>query len=165
MDRVTHAYDGPLAVFLIGLRVHRPWRVPIVRRAAAAMPRMIVELEKNKAAAERGEAEWLGYLGSRSTVELFGTTMVQWWRSVDDIYAYANAADRAHRPAWLEFYAAARSDPKAVTIWHETYAVEPGGVESIYSGPATLGLGRLSGTVPVRRRGETARERIRARLG
>ncbi|NHA68173.1 hypothetical protein EPD83_008920 [Phycicoccus sp. CMS6Z-2] len=49
-----------------------------------------------------------------------------------------------------------------MTIWHETYAVEPGGVESVYAGPATLGLGRVAGTVPVRRRGETARQRLRS---
>lgn len=24
IDRVTHAYEGPLAVFLIGVRVHKP---------------------------------------------------------------------------------------------------------------------------------------------
>lgn len=165
MDRVTHAYDGPLAVFLIGLRVHRPWRRRIVLQAASAMPRMIAELEANKAAAERGEAESLGYLGSRSTVHLMATTMIQWWRSVDDLYAYANAAEHAHRPAWLEFYEVGRADPKAVTIWHETYAVEPQGAESIYTGPRPLGLAEVGGVVPVRRRGETARERIRARLG
>ncbi|WP_299441573.1 monooxygenase family protein [uncultured Phycicoccus sp.] len=165
MDRVTHAYDGPLAVFLIGLRVHKPWKRRIVQQAGAAMPRMIAELEANKAAAERGEAESLGYLGSRSTVHLMATTMIQWWRSVDDIYAYANAAGHEHRPAWLEFYQLAKADPTAVTIWHETYAVQPHGAESIYSGPRPLGLADVAGTVPVGRRGESARERIRSRLG
>ncbi|KRE61705.1 DUF4188 domain-containing protein [Nostocoides sp. Soil756] len=163
MERVTHAYDGPLAVFLIGLRVHRPWKVGIVRRAALAMPGMVAELEANKAAAARGEAESLGYLGSRSTLEPLGTTMIQWWRSTEDIYAYANSADHSHRPAWTAFYAAAKADPKAVTIWHETYAVEPGHAESVYAGPSRLGLGRLAGVIPVGRRGETARERVRSR--
>lgn len=51
------------------------------------MPRMVAELEANKAAAERGEAEHLGYLGGRSTADLTGTTMIQWWRSVEDVYA------------------------------------------------------------------------------
>jgi hypothetical protein len=160
MDRVTHAYDGPLTVFLIGLRIHKPWKVGIVRQAAAAMPRMIVELERNKAAAERGEAEHLGYLGSRSTVHLMATTMVQWWRSVEELYAYANAADHLHRPAWTEFYRVARADPGAVTIWHETYTVPAHGAESIYSGPKPLGLASIAGTIPVGRRGETARQRL-----
>ncbi len=160
MDRVTHAYDGPLAVFLIGLRVHKPWKRRIVQQAGTAMPRMIIELEQNKAAAERGEAEHLGYLGSRSTVHLMATTMIQYWRSVEDIYAYAGSADHAHRPAWLEFYRLAGADPSAVTIWHETFSLAEHGAESLYSGPKPLGLAALAGTVPVRRRGETARQRM-----
>ncbi len=165
MNRVTHAYDGPLAVFLIGLRVHQPWRLRVVRTAVTAMPRMVAELEANKAAAERGEAEHLGYLGSRSTADLTGTTMIQWWRSVDDVYAYANAAAREHRPAWLDFHRAAASAPDAVTIWHETYRVEPHGAESVYAGPRPFGLADLAGTVPVGRRGEAARQRMGSRIG
>lgn len=159
VERLTHAYDGPLAVFLIGLRIHQPWRIGVVGQAVRAMPRMIVELEQNKAAA-RGEAESLGYLGSRSTVHLTGTTMIQWWRSTEDLYAYASAADHEHRPAWAEFYKVARSAPKAVTIWHETYDVRPGGAESVYAGAAPFGLGAIAGTIPVARRGEHARERL-----
>ena len=160
VERLTHAYEGPLAVFLIGLRVHQPWRLGVVGQAARAMPRMIVELEQNKAAAARGEAESLGYLGSRSTVHLTGTTMIQWWRSVDDIYAYAASADHEHRPVWRAFYEVARSAPRAVTIWHETYAVQAGGAESLYAGAKPFGLGAVAGTVPVARRGERARERM-----
>lgn len=158
IDRVTHAYEGPLAVFLIGVRVHKPWRLGVVRPVLAAMPRMLVELEKNKAAAARGDEESLGFLAGRSAVNGLGTTTIQWWRSVDDIYAYANAPSMAHRPAWLAFHRAARRDPSAVTIWHETYAVSA--AESLYAGPAPSGLADVAGAVPVGRRGETARERI-----
>jgi hypothetical protein len=164
VERVTHAYEGPLALFLIGLRVHKPWRLGILRQAGGAMPRMIAELEANRAAAERGEAEHLGYLGSRTVLDLRGPTVIQWWRSTQDIHAYANAATREHRPAWVEFYRAAKADPTAVTIWHETYAVEPGGVESLYGGPGAFGLASLAGSVPVGRRGETARERLGGRV-
>ena len=160
VERLTHAYDGPLAVFLIGLRIHQPWRLKVVGQAVRAMPKMIIELEQNKAAAQRGEAESLGYLGSRSTVDLTGTTMIQWWRSTDDLYAYASAPDHEHRPAWSEFYRVARSAPRAVTIWHETYAVEPGGAESVYAGGKPFGLGAVAGTIPVSRRGEHARDRL-----
>jgi Domain of unknown function (DUF4188) len=86
--------------------------------------------------------------------------MIQWWRSVDDIYAYASAAEHEHRPAWLEFYTVARSAPRAVTIWHETYAVQPGGAESVYAGARPFGLGAVAGTIPVSRRGEGARQRM-----
>jgi hypothetical protein len=121
---------------------------------------MIAELERNKAAAARGEEESLGYLGSRSTVDLTGTTMIQWWRSTEDIYAYASSPDHQHREAWLEFYRRAKAAPRALTIWHETYAVEPGGAESVYATERPFGLGAVAGVVPVGQRGETARERL-----
>ena len=132
-NRTTHAYDGPLALFLIGVRIHQPWRLGVIGQVLGAMPPMIAELERNKAAAASGEEESLGYLGSRSTVDLTGTTMIQWWRSTEDIYAYASSTDHRHREAWLEFYRRAKSAPRAVTIWHETYAVAPGGAESVYA--------------------------------
>lgn len=160
MERRTHAYDGPLAVFLIGLRVHKPWKLAVVRQAFLAMPRMIVELEQNKAAAGRGEAESLGYLGGRFALDGFGVVSIQYWRSTEDICAYANSAAREHRPAWVDFYRVAKADPDAVTIWHETYDVAPHGAESMYGGPRPFGLADVAGTVGVGRRGETARERI-----
>ena len=122
-NRTTHAYDGPLALFLIGVRIHQPWRLGVVGQVLRAMPPMIAELERNKRAAARGQEESLGYLGSRSTVDLTGTTMIQWWRSTD----------HRHREAWLEFYRRAKDAPRALTIWHETYAVAPGGAESVYA--------------------------------
>ena len=68
------------------------------------------------------------------------------------------ARGRPRPPAWLAFHRAARQDPSAVTIWHETYAVSA--AESLYAGPAPFGLADVGGTGPVGRRGETARERI-----
>jgi len=163
-NRSTHAYDGPLALFLIGVRIHQPWRLNVVSQVIRAMPPMIAELERNKAAAAKGEEESLGYLGSRSTVDLTGTTMIQWWRSTEDIYSYASSPDHEHREAWLEFYRRAKAAPKALTIWHETYAVEPGGAESLYATDRPYGLGAVAGVVPVGKRGETARERIGGNL-
>lgn len=160
MNRVTHAYDGPLALFLIGLRIHKPWHLRTARAAALPMQGMIVELEANRAAADRGEAEDLGYLASRTTVGLTGVTMIQWWRSVEDIYAYANAGDRRHRPAWVEFYRVAKERPDVATLWHETYDLTGRGVESAYAGPKPFGLASLAGVVPMGRRGEVARARM-----
>ncbi|HYN30301.1 MAG TPA: DUF4188 domain-containing protein [Dermatophilaceae bacterium] len=160
MDRVTHAHEGPLALFLIGMQIRQPWRLDVVVPTFRAMPPMIAELEENRAAAARGEAENHGYLGSRIVLDGRGPTVLQWWRSAEDIYRYASATDLAHRPAWRAFYRYAAKAPTAVTIWHETYAVPAGGYESIYAGGRLLGLGALSGVVPVARRGERARERM-----
>jgi hypothetical protein len=159
-ERVTHGHQGELAVFLIGMRVNRWWRVDQWLPAAAAMPKMIKELYAAKAAAERGEGQDPGFLGHRLLIGGRGPTVVQYWRTVGDIYAYASSADQEHRPAWTAFNARARQAPGVVGIWHETFAVPAGGHESIYVSMPPTGLAAATSVVPVARRGETARERI-----
>jgi hypothetical protein len=159
-ERVTHGHQGELAVFLIGMRVNRWWRVDQWLPAAAAMPKMIRELYAAKAAAERGEGQDPGFLGHRLLISGRGPTVVQYWRTVGDIYAYASSVDQEHRPAWSAFNARARRVPGAVGIWHETFAVPAGGHESIYVSMPPTGLAAATTVVPVARRGETARERI-----
>ncbi len=159
-DRVTHGHQGELAIFLIGMRVNRWWRVDQWLPAAAAMPKMIRELYAAKAAAERGQGRDPGFLGHRLLIGGRGPTVVQYWRTVGDIYSYAASADREHRPAWTAFNARARRSPGAVGIWHETYAVPAGGHESIYVAMPPTGLAAATAVVPVASRGETARERL-----
>ena len=159
VTRVTHAFDGDLVLFLVGMRVHQPWRLDVVGRAFAAMPRMVVELERNRQAASR-QAEDLGFLGARYLLDGAHPTLLQYWRSTEDLYRYAANAALSHRPAWKAFYGYAAKAPEAVTIWHETYAVPAGGHESIYAGPARFGLAAIDGVVPTSQRGERARERM-----
>lgn len=145
--RLTHAHEGSLAVFHIGVVIRRPWRVDQWGPVFAAMPPMIAELERNRAQTSAEGPEWLGYLGSRTLLGGGGPTVVQWWRSVEDIYAYASATDHAHRPAWRAFNQRARTAGPAVGIWHETYAVPAGGHESIYVNARPLGLAKATGFV------------------
>lgn len=145
-DSRTHAYDGELAVFLIGLRVRRPWRPDLWWPTFAAMQPMITELYVAKAASERGDGAHPGFLSHRTLVGGGGPTLVQYWRSTDDIYAYAHDPNRAHRPAWLEFYRRGQGSAGAVGIWHETYAVPAGGAESLYIDVPATGLGAAFGS-------------------
>lgn len=160
IERVTHGHHGELAVFLIGMRVNRWWRVDQWLPAVAAMPRMLKELYAAKAAAERGEGQDPGFLGHRLLLGGRGPTVVQYWRSVGDIYSYAGSADHEHRPAWTAFNARARRAPGAVGIWHETFAVPARGHESIYVSMPPTGLAAATVVIPVARRGESARERL-----
>lgn len=159
-ERVTHGYEGELAVFLIGMRVNRWWRPDQWLPTAVAMPKMIKELYAVKAAAEHGEGADPGFLGHRLLIGGRGPTVVQYWRTVGDIYSYASSADHEHRPAWTAFNARARRTPGAVGIWHETFAVPAGGHESIYVSTPPMGLAAATTVVPVARRGESARERL-----
>lgn len=160
ITRVTHAFEGDLVVFLIGMRIHQPWRLDVVARAFTAMPRMVAELERNREAAARGEADALGCLGARYLLDGPHPTVLQYWRSTEDLYRYASDATLLHCPAWKAFYRYAATAPEAVTIWHETYSVPAGGHESIYGGPARIGLAAIDGVVPISQRGERARERM-----
>ena len=44
--RTTHAHDGGVVVFLIGMTFTRPWWVDKWLPVFAAMPRMLAELER-----------------------------------------------------------------------------------------------------------------------
>lgn len=163
-ERLTHAHEGEIAVFLIGMTINRPWRPDQWMPTFTAMPKMLRELYANKARAEEGQEEWLGFMGGRTLVGGRGPTVVQYWRSAEDIYSYASNSDRIHRPAWLEFYRRAKQHPGSVGIWHETFAVPADGHESIYMDAPAMGLGAVSGLVPVRRRGDTARQRVGSKV-
>jgi hypothetical protein len=151
--RQTAAYDGDLVVFLIGMRVNklRAWRqwLPV----AKAMGPMLRELTADPDS---------GLLGFRTFPGLRSVTMIQYWESTEKLQAFANDAQRTHRPAWTEFFKHAYKGTSA-GIWHETYVVPSGQFETIYGNMPLLGLGKVSGVVPVSRRGATAAERLARR--
>jgi fumigallin biosynthesis monooxygenase-like protein len=149
--RMTHDYDGDLVVFLIGMRINKPWRPDLWMPVFLAMGPMLAELSKDKDS---------GLLGYRMTFGAGGPLLVQYWNSHEKLYAYASDRTAAHRPAWAAFNRRVRKAPGAVGIWHETYVVER--AESIYSGVPTSGLAAATSVVPVARRGETARQRLAA---
>lgn len=149
--RVTHDHDDTIAVFLIGMHINKPWRVATWRSAFVAMPRMIRELSKDPDS---------GFLGARFTIEGRGATVIQYWRSVEDIYRYATDPNLEHRPAWREFNRRARNSGGAVGVWHETYAVPLGHHESVYVDMPASGLAAATNTVPVTAANNRARQRL-----
>ena len=151
-SRMTHDYDGELVVFLIGMRINKPWRPDLWLPVFNGMPKMLAELSKDKDS---------GLLGYRLTLGAGGPLVVQYWSSHEKLYAYASERNAAHRPAWAAFNRLARKAPGAVGIWHETYLV--GRAETIYAGMPVSGLAAATSSVPVARRGETAAERLGAR--
>ena len=150
--RMTHDYDGDLVVFLIGMRINKPWRPDLWLPVFSAMPGMLAELSKDKES---------GLLGYRLTFGAGGPLLVQYWNSHEKLYRYASDRNAAHRPAWAAFNRRARKAPGAVGIWHETYVVER--AESIYVGMPVAGLAAATSAVPVARRGDTAAERLAVR--
>ncbi len=152
-ERVTATHEGPVTVFLIGVRVNRLWKLwtwlPVVR----AMGPMLRELSADPESGFLG----VGHTGLRWR----GLVMVQYWESFEKLEAFARARERSHWPAWTAFNRAMATSRGDVGIWHETYVVPAGGVETIYSGMPPTGLARLSGHRPA----TGPREGARGRLG
>lgn len=147
--RMTHQYDGELVVFHIGMQINRPWRVDQWFPAFMAMPRMLRELMSDPDS---------GLLGSHILLGAGGPYVVQYWSSIDKLYAYAAAPEQAHRPAWTAFNRRARKAAGAVGIWHETFLVER--AESIYVSTRPMGLPGATRVVPIGSRHDRARARL-----
>jgi len=146
-QRMTAEIDGDFVVFLIGLRLNKPWKIHKWWPLAMAMPRMLKEL--------RAQPE-LGLLGCIQTT----TVMVQYWRSFEHLEAYAKNKDAAHLPVWKAFNQSVGRSREDVGIWHETYLVQANSFESVYSGMPPFGLGLAGRLVPATGSKETARARL-----
>lgn len=135
--RHTALRGEPFVVFVIGMRINSLWKVHRWGPVAAAMPRMLKELYANPE---------LGFLGGHVW---FARTivMIQYWRSVEQLNAYAKARDRAHLPAWSAFNKAI-GGAGDVGIFHETYSVEPGRYECVYVDMPPFGLGAIGALTP-----------------
>jgi hypothetical protein len=149
--RMTHDHEGELVVFLIGMTINRWWRIDQWFPTLLAMGPMLRELSKHPDS---------GLLGFRALLGAGGPTVVQYWSSVDELYAYASDRTATHRPAWAAFNRRARKAPGAVGVWHETYRVAK--AESVYVGTPEMGLAKATGRVAVTGRSDAARQRLEA---
>lgn len=130
-ERLTASVEGDFVVFLIGMRINKPLLVHKWWPVAAAMPRMLNELFRQPD---------LGFLHGEFW---FSRTILvlQYWRSMEQLLAYAKNKEAEHLPAWQAFNKAVGTNG-SVGIWHETYAVSAGGYESVYVNMPAFGLGK-----------------------
>jgi hypothetical protein len=150
--RYTADHHGEVVVFLIGMRVNRPWKVHKWLPVLTAMPKMIKELEALPDS---------GFIGAQNGLLGSSPFLVQWWRSFEDLDRYARNPDQAHLPAWRSFNRRVRASGD-VGIWHETYRVRDGEWETIYGNMPRFGFAKVAGHVPVSARGQSAARRIGA---
>lgn len=142
--------DGKV-LFLIGMRFNRLWQfwkwIPVF----IAMPRMLIELQKNPS---------LGLVGKPRTF-LSGRTVLVWqyWESFEKLAEYSKSNQSAHLPAWRNFNAKIR-DNGSVGIFHETFILSDDKLETVYGNMPTFGLAGVTGAVPAQRRGQTAKTRL-----
>jgi hypothetical protein len=149
-ERMTATIDGDFAVFLIGMRFNNLLKVHKWLPVFLAMPRMLKELAQHP---ELGYLHGEGWFG-RTTI------LVQYWRSVPQLLAYAKNRDAAHLPAWQAFNKAVGTDG-SVGIWHETYAITRGSYETIYANMPPFGMGKAGTLVPAIGRRSAAGDRLK----
>jgi hypothetical protein len=130
--RVTGQMAGEFVVFLIGMRVNRWWKVWQWLRVSRAMARMLRELEGHPQLGFLGGESWLG----RTTI------LMSYWRSTEELIAYARSRKHEHLPAWRAFNRLIGTSGD-VGVWHETYRVRPGDYETVYVNMPAFGAGKV----------------------
>ncbi len=150
--RFTADIDGPFAVFIIGMRINKLLAFTKWVPTALAMGPMLRSLANDPES---------GYLGGEPFLYSGGVGLIQYWRSADDLERFARSPSEPHLKAWQRFNRAVGKDG-SVGIWHETYQVAAGAYEVIYANMPRFGLSAAARHVPVAKRGETARERLKA---
>jgi hypothetical protein len=131
--------DDEVVVFLIGMRVNKPWLLAKWLPTFAAMPKMLNYLVAHP---ERGLLGFRNYF-------LPSPLVVQYWRSIDDLYAFARNTDDPHLEAWRRFNRDVGSQGD-VGIWHETFRVPVANIETIYNNMPVFGLAAATRHVPIR---------------
>ena len=136
-ERLTANLEGEFVVFLIGMRINSVMKVHKWLPVANAMPRMIKELYRQPELGFLHAEMWF----SRTIV------LIQYWRSMEQLLAYAKNKDAAHLPAWQAFNKSVGTDG-SVGIWHETYTASPGSYENVYVNMPPFGLGKAGTLLP-----------------
>jgi len=149
-ERMTAEIEGEFVVFLIGMRVNKPWKIGTWLPVARAMARMIAELMKKPE---------LGLLHARSHFGFPNAMVIQYWRSFDHLHHYATSPEAEHLPAWRDFNRKIASNGD-VGIWHETYLVAAGRYEAVYGNMPRYGLAMAGGHAPARGKKKSARGRL-----
>jgi len=149
--RLSATVEGSLVVFLIGMRVNKPWKVHKWWPVAQAMPRMLAELQARPELGMLGGEMWFG----RTTI------LVQYWRTLEQLLAYAKDRNAMHLPAWRAFNRSVGSSGD-VGVWHETYSVPAGAYENIYVNMPAFGLGKFGKLTPATGVLQSAEGRLRA---
>ena len=104
----------------------------------------------------RLESGFLGHIMSTGVI-------VQYWRSFEQLEAYARNHDQLHWPAWVDFNRRVGGSRGDVGIWHETFKVRAGEYECVYSGMPSFGLAKATASVDAVGGLETARGRLEAK--
>lgn len=150
--RWTAEIEGDFVVFLIGARINRKRDLLKALADYGGRKGMNHMLKHLMAHPEKG---LLGY-------ETFGLVNVQYWRSFEQLEAFARDPD-PHYDVWRNYWRRVGKDTRS-GIWHETFLVRDGEYECVYGNMPPFGLGKATKLVPVAE-SVMARGRLKGRVG
>jgi len=133
--RITVELEESKIVFLIGLRIRNIWKIHQWWHLVLTMPKILKELRTQKVAGFITGNLWYGR----------NILMVQYWDDFKSLEQYARNHSKSHMPIWTYFNLQILSSAN-VGVWHETYPVEPGKFDAIYTNMPDFGLA-LAGNV------------------
>jgi hypothetical protein len=136
-------------VFLIGMRLNKPWKIWKWWPVFTAMRPMLRRLKQDPD---------LGLLHAQTGLLGRGPMLVCYFRSLEHLYRFATSQNEPHVGPWRQFNRKVR-DSGDVGIWHETYLVRPEHTECVYGNMPPWGLAAATSLVPVARRGHSAARR------
>jgi len=150
--RFAARIEGDFVVFLIGMRINQLFALHKWMPVAAAMPRMLKEL---------GQHPEMGLLHAEFYLSWRTVMTVQYWRSFEQLHAYAHARDLQHLPAWADFNRKVGNNG-AVGVFHETYLVPASKYEAVYVNMPRMGLAKAGEMIPAIGRMQSAKSRLGA---
>lgn len=150
--RFTATIEGEFVVFLIGMRFNKLWKVHKWMPVFTAMPRMLRTLQTHP---EKG------LLSTRFSWAGRTITLIQYWRSFDQLERFARNSEDPHLEPWRRFNQRIGASGD-VGVYHETYRVQPGGFECIYSNTPVMGLAAAGRHISIDAAREEARQRMAA---
>jgi fumigallin biosynthesis monooxygenase-like protein len=147
--RMMAEIEGDFVVFLIGARLSK-----------LQVFQSLVDL-----GGRRGMRHMLDYLVEHPEKGLLAyemgiPTIVQYWRSFEQLEAFAKDKEDPHLEIWRQYWRRVGRGTRT-GIWHETYLVKAGQYEAVYGNMPAHGLGKAGRLVPMSE-GSSARERLGA---
>lgn len=153
--RWTANIEGSFCVFLIGVILNGHIPNKEMDNMKRAFDDMVKELES--------DPEKFGYLGghgySSQNIRVDGAMAVQYWRTQEQLMAYARNGMRKHIPA-MNWSSKVVKASDHIGFWHESFHVEDGAYECIYVNCPQMLLGKASSVIPAVGTRRTARGRL-----
>ena len=147
--RMTVDVDGEFVVFLIGARYNNKFHLLRTLLDVGGRRSLKYLLDYLVAHPEKG---LLGY-------ELGLTRAVQYWRSFEQLEAFARDTSDPHVAIWRNYWRRVGHSSDRTGVWHETYRVRAGDYEAIYCNMPPFGLGK-AGRIRSLSDKSNARERL-----